>query len=108
MATQVQAGNGRPQVSLLEPGRPSRSLRLRAGGFPGLQGSFWRVLQIEPGTTVKQDITVEPASTIQIKIQDANGRPLANTFVDEEGRAARGPRRSDSPGDRFMGGPGCS
>ncbi len=56
------------------------------GGFPHLQGSFCKVLQIEPGTTVKQDITVEPASTIPIKIQDATGRPLANTFVWEEGR----------------------
>ena len=51
------------------------------GGFPDLQGSFCKVLQIEPGTTVKQDITVEPASTIPIKIQDATGRPLVNTFV---------------------------
>ncbi len=56
------------------------------GGFPDLQASFCKVLQIEPGTTVKQDITVEPASTIRIEIQDAAGRPLANTFVDEDGR----------------------
>ena len=56
------------------------------GGFPGLQGSYCKVLQIEPGTTVKQDITVEPASTILIKIQDATGRPLVNTLVWEEGR----------------------
>ncbi|HKI18388.1 MAG TPA: carboxypeptidase-like regulatory domain-containing protein, partial [Isosphaeraceae bacterium] len=56
------------------------------GRFVGLQGSFCKVLQIEPGTTVKQDITVEPASTIAIKIQDATGRPLVNTFVWEEGR----------------------
>jgi RNA polymerase sigma factor (sigma-70 family) len=56
------------------------------GGFPGLQGSFCKVLQIDPGTTVKQDITVEPASTIPIKIQDATGRPLINTFVWEAGR----------------------
>ncbi len=56
------------------------------GRFVHFQGSFCKVLQIEPGTTVKQDITVEPASTILIKIQDADGRPLANTFVDEEGR----------------------
>ena len=58
------------------------------GGFPGLQGSFCKVLQIEPGTTVREDITVEPASTIPIKIQDAAGRPLANTLVWEEGRAS--------------------
>jgi RNA polymerase sigma factor (sigma-70 family) len=56
------------------------------GGFPELQGSFCKVLQIEPGTTVKQDITVEPASTIQIEIQDPTGRPLAGACVHEEGR----------------------
>jgi RNA polymerase sigma factor (sigma-70 family) len=54
------------------------------GGFPGLQGSVCKVLQIEPGTTVKEDMTVEPASTIRIQIQDATGRPLANTFVHED------------------------
>ena len=55
-----------------------------------LKGSSCRVLQIEPGTTVKQDISVEPASTITIKLQDANGRPLVNTFVWEGGRRGGG------------------
>ncbi len=58
-----------------------------AGRFKPLQGSVCRVLQIEPGATVKQDITVEPASTIPIKIQDAAGRPLANTLVWDDSRA---------------------
>ena len=56
------------------------------GGFPDLQGSSCKVLQIEPGTTVKQDMTMEPASTIRIKIQDATGRPLAGACVHEQGR----------------------
>ena len=56
------------------------------GGFPELQGSFCKVLQIEPGTTVEQDMTVEPASTIRINIQDATGRPLAGACVHEQGR----------------------
>jgi hypothetical protein len=56
------------------------------GRFVGLDGSFCKVFQIEPGTTVEQDMTVEPASTIPIKIQDATGRPLVNTFVWEDGR----------------------
>ena len=60
------------------------------GGFPDLQGSYCKVLQIEPGTTVKEDITLEPASTITIKLQDATGRPLVNTFVWEEGRPSGG------------------
>jgi RNA polymerase sigma factor (sigma-70 family) len=58
-----------------------------SGGFALLQGNFCKVLQIGPGTAVvKQDITVEPASTITVKIQDALGRPLAGTFVGESGR----------------------
>ena len=57
---------------------------------PHLQGSYCKVLQIEPGTTVKQDITVEPASTVTIKLQDSTGRPLVNTIVWEEGRPRGG------------------
>jgi hypothetical protein len=60
------------------------------GVFAPLQGSVCKVLKIEPGTTVKQDITVELASTITIKLQDATGRPLANTFAWEEGRPGGG------------------
>jgi hypothetical protein len=60
------------------------------GVFAPLQGSFCKVLQIEPGTTVKQDISVEPASTITLKLQDATGRPLVNTLVWEEGRPGGG------------------
>jgi RNA polymerase sigma factor (sigma-70 family) len=61
-----------------------------SGTFAPLQGSYCKVLQIEPGTTVKHGISVEPASTITIKLQDATGRPLVNTFVWEEGRPSGG------------------
>jgi len=61
-----------------------------SGTFAPLQGSYCKVLQIEPGTTVKHGISVEPASTITIKLQDAIGRPLVNTFVWEEGRPSGG------------------
>jgi RNA polymerase sigma factor (sigma-70 family) len=69
------------------------------GGFTLLQGNFCKVLQIEPGTAaIKQDILVQPASTITIKIQDADGRPLAGTFVDEPGRRYNldGPIRTET------------
>ncbi len=56
------------------------------GQFPSLKGSFCKVLQIEACTTVKQDMTVEPATTVPIKIQDATGAPLVNTLVWEDGR----------------------
>jgi hypothetical protein len=80
---QATADPGYPQYF---PADHSGAYASADGGFPVLIGSFCKVLQIEPGTTVKQDITLEPASTITIKIQDANGRPLANTLVHEEGR----------------------
>src|SRR5439155_7159549 len=69
------------------------------GGFRLLQGNFCKVLQIEPGAAVvKQDIIVEPASTITVKIQDAQGHPLAGTFVEEAGRAyaLEGPIRTEA------------
>ena len=71
-----------------------------AGRFKPLQGSFCKVLQIEPGTTVKEDITVDPAKTVPIEIQDATGRPLVNTLVWEDGR--KGLRRTASHCKRFM------
>jgi RNA polymerase sigma factor (sigma-70 family) len=80
---QATADPGYPQYF---PAKHPGAYASADGGFPGLQGSSCKVLQIESGTTVKQDITLEPASTIPIKIQDAAGRPLANTFVDEDGR----------------------
>jgi hypothetical protein len=47
-----------------------------------VQGCFCKVLQIEPGATlVKQDIILERASALAVKIQDAEGRPLAGTWV---------------------------
>jgi RNA polymerase sigma factor (sigma-70 family) len=70
-----------------------------AGGFAPLQGNFCKVLQIDPGTAVvKQDILVEPASTIKVKIQDAEGRPLVGTFVEERGRVYNldGPIRTEA------------
>ncbi len=57
-------------------------------GFGGLQGNFCKVLKIEPGTEVKQDIIVEPVPRITLRIQDAQGRPLCGTFLDEEGSSS--------------------
>src|SRR5439155_1672783 len=46
----------------------------------------------------KQDIMVDPASTITVKIQDAEGRPLAGTFVEEHGLTSgfQGPIRTET------------
>ncbi len=75
-----------PRFPQYFPADRPRAYASASGQFPLLQGSFCKVLQIEPGATVKQDITVEPATTVPIKIQDATGGPLVNTLVWEEGR----------------------
>jgi RNA polymerase sigma factor (sigma-70 family) len=66
-------------------------------GFGVLQGNFCKVLKIKPGAReVKQDIVIEPASTITIKIQDAQGRPLSGTFLQEGGRLLDYPIRIET------------
>jgi hypothetical protein len=73
------------------------------GGFRSPQGNFCKVLQLEPGkAVVRQDIVIEPASTIPIKIRDAAGRPLAGAFVEEPGRRYNldGPIRTET--DRWV------
>lgn len=65
-------------------------------GFRVLQGNFCKVLKIEPGTKVKQDIIVEPAPRITLKIRDAQGHPLRGTFLDENGSLVDGPTRIES------------
>jgi RNA polymerase sigma factor (sigma-70 family) len=60
---------------------PGSYLAVR-GALAHIQGNSCKVLMIRPGTTsVNQDIIVEPASRITVKIQDAEGRPVAGTFV---------------------------
>jgi hypothetical protein len=47
-----------------------------------LQGNFCKMLQIRPGSTVvKQDVVLEPAAAMEVKIRDAGGRPLRGTWV---------------------------
>jgi RNA polymerase sigma factor (sigma-70 family) len=47
-----------------------------------LQGNFCKVLQIKPGATfVKQDIVLERASALPVKIEDAEGRPLRGVWT---------------------------
>jgi hypothetical protein len=79
------------------------SYKTARSGFAPIRGNFCKVLAIEPGTAlVKQDITIEPASTITVKIEDAQGRPLTGVFVEERGRTygLGQPIRSDS--DRWV------
>jgi len=53
-----------------------------AGAISPLQGNFCKVLQIKPGAAVvKQDIILEQASALLVKIQDAGGRPLSSAWV---------------------------
>jgi hypothetical protein len=97
MGGPVTSANDRPVPALMKykPSRPDPAYPLyfpKLGGFVGyastggaiglLQGNFCKVLRIKAGTTlVKQDIIVEPASRVQIKIRDAEGRPLSGARV---------------------------
>jgi RNA polymerase sigma factor (sigma-70 family) len=52
------------------------------GGQSIIQGNACKVLKIEPGAReVKQDIYLEPAAAFQLKVQDAEGRPLPGALV---------------------------
>jgi RNA polymerase sigma factor (sigma-70 family) len=89
------SGSERYRPAAPDPGYPRYfsdehswwSYRAVGGALRPVQGNFCKVLQIKPDTAVvKQDIVLEPASTITVKVQDADGRPLAGAFVDD-GRA---------------------
>jgi protocatechuate 3,4-dioxygenase beta subunit len=52
------------------------------GAISIIQGQFSKVLLIKPGTAVvHEDIVLEPASVLSVKIQDGAGRPLHHTWV---------------------------
>jgi hypothetical protein len=52
-----------------------------SGGSP-VQGNFCKVLEIKPGTAeVHQDILLERAGFLEVKIQDAGGRPVAGVWA---------------------------
>jgi RNA polymerase sigma factor (sigma-70 family) len=52
-------------------------------GFRGsVDGNFCKVLDVKPGVVlVKQDIVLESANTVKVKIQDAEGRPLSGVWA---------------------------
>ena len=52
------------------------------GGISPVQGNFCKVLDIKPGTeVVNQDVVLELASTLPVKIRDAEGQPVAGAWV---------------------------
>jgi 5-hydroxyisourate hydrolase-like protein (transthyretin family) len=52
------------------------------GGFSPIQGNFCKVLDIKPRTRlVKQDVVLERASTLAVKVVDGDGRPAAGFWV---------------------------
>jgi RNA polymerase sigma factor (sigma-70 family) len=52
------------------------------GGITPIQGSFCKVLEIEPGARlVKQDIVLERASALPVRVVDSAGRPVSGTWV---------------------------
>ncbi len=52
------------------------------GGRSPVQGNFCKVLDIKPGAAiVHQDIVLERASALEVKIQDGDGRPVAGVWA---------------------------
>jgi hypothetical protein len=52
------------------------------GGIALLQGNYCKVLDVKPGTAViHEDIILEQADAIPVKIQDAEARPLTGAWV---------------------------
>ncbi len=52
------------------------------GGIGLIQGNYCKVLDIKPGTAVvHQDILLERASVLEVKIQDAGGRPIEGVWA---------------------------
>jgi uncharacterized GH25 family protein len=52
------------------------------GGIGLIQGNYCKVLDIKPGTAaVHQDILLERASILEVKIQDADGRPVIGVWA---------------------------
>jgi RNA polymerase sigma factor (sigma-70 family) len=64
--------------------RPGRFLGYHTygGGIGGLDGGYCKVLDIKPGTKmVQQDILLERASVLEVKIQDADGKPVTAVWA---------------------------
>ncbi len=52
------------------------------GGIGLIQGNCCKVLDIKPGTAVvHQDLLLERASVLEVKIQDADGRPVVGVWA---------------------------
>jgi hypothetical protein len=65
------------------PGRPpAYGFNAYPQGIGLLQGNYCKVLDIKPGTAVvHQDILLERASVLEVKIQDAEGRPVIGVWA---------------------------
>jgi RNA polymerase sigma factor (sigma-70 family) len=63
------------------------------GGISPVVGNYCKVLALEPDAgVVENDIIVEPATALPVKIQDSQGQPLSGTWV-----AGIGPRNYQRP-----------
>jgi protocatechuate 3,4-dioxygenase beta subunit len=68
------------------------------GAITPIQGSFGKVLEIKADATeVEHDIELEPANALAVKVQDADGKPVAGALVAGLGiRAGAKPRRCET------------
>jgi hypothetical protein len=72
-----------PQYFSKLPGpRDTPGYNAYGGGIGLIQGNYCKVLDIKPGTaTVHQDIFLERASILEVKIQDTDGRPIVGVWA---------------------------
>ncbi len=61
---------------------PDHTMYYGHGESGSLHGNFCKVLELKPGSAeVHQDIVLERADAVAVKIQDAEGRPLRGVWV---------------------------
>ncbi len=73
-----------PQYFSKRPGGRSDVVGYHAyrGGIGGIQGNYCKVLDIKPGTAVvHQDMLLQRASVLEVKIQDTDGRPVEGVWA---------------------------
>jgi protocatechuate 3,4-dioxygenase beta subunit len=68
------------------------SYHVFGGGMAPVQGHFCKVLELEPGTAiVHQDAVLRRASSLTVKIEDAEGRPVRGAWATGIGTTGHSP-----------------
>ncbi len=96
-----------PKYFQVGPGAFKDESQINYFGLQGLRrsvdGNFCKVLDVKPGVAlVKQDIVLERARALTVKIQDGEGHPLSGVWV--TGISPRNRYRGAADRERFLSG----